>query len=95
MLLLGKTKTLVMLQQQDFIVTTEEEFQQIESVKSHIEEMHHRGSFFHLSLKALELIRRFNNLYVEVFERHNESSSMVNQLLVTAKILEAEFVQEI
>lgn len=83
-----------MLQQPEFIVTTEDEFAQIESVKAHIEEMHATGNFFHLSLQGLEMIRRFNNLYTEVVENENQSASLLNQLVIVAQGLEIEFVQK-
>lgn len=83
-----------MLQQPEFIVTTEDEFAQIESVKAHIDEMHATGDFFNLSLQALEMIRRFKNLYTEVFEKEHQSANLLNQLVIVAKGLEIEFVQK-
>lgn len=83
-----------MLQAQDYILNTEEEYQQINSVKNWIHNIHKTGSFFNLSLKTLELIRRFNKLYSEVFENNDSSPSLVNQLMITARGLETELVQE-
>ena len=83
-----------MLQTQDYILNTEEEYQQINSVKNWIHNIHETGSFFNLSLRTLELIRRFNKLYSEVFENNDSSPSLVNQLMITARGLETELVQE-
>ncbi|WP_026934285.1 hypothetical protein [Christiangramia echinicola] len=83
-----------MLQTQDYILNTEEEYQQINSVKNWIQNIHETGSFFNLSLRTLELIRRFNKLYSEVFENNDSSPSLVNQLMITARGLEIELVQE-
>ncbi|SDS36735.1 hypothetical protein [Christiangramia echinicola] len=83
-----------MLQTQDYILNTEEEYQQINSVKNWIQNIHETGSFFNLSLRTLELIRRFNKLYSEVFENNDSSPSLVNQLMITARGLETELVQE-
>ncbi len=82
-----------MLKQKEYILNTEEDFKQIESVKELVQEMHDSGNFFNLSLKTLELIRRFNNLFIDYFKKGNESSSVFNQLVVTAKNLETELVR--
>ena len=83
-----------MLQQQEYIQNTEEEFSQIDSVKAMIEDLRDSGNFFSLSLKTLELIRRFNNLYVEVFQKHDNNPSFLNQLVILANGLEGELVRE-
>lgn len=83
-----------MLKQQEYILNTEEEFQQIESVKNQLQEIHRKGEFFQLSLQTLELIRRFNNLYIEYFEKGNESASNFNQLVILSNNLETHLVRE-
>lgn len=83
-----------MLKQQDYIINTEEEFEQINSVKEWVQSIHENGTFFHLSLKTLELIRRFNNFYIEIFERNCNSPSILNQLVITSKCLEKELIRE-
>ena len=83
-----------MLQIQDYILNTEEEYKQINSVKEWIQNIHETGTFFNLSLRTLELIRRFNKLYSEVFENNDNSPSSINQLMIIARGLEAELVQE-
>ena len=85
---------MVMLQIQDYILNTEEEYKQINSVKEWIQNIHESGTFFNLSLRTLELIRRFNKLYSEVFENNDNSPSSINQLMIIARGLEAELVQE-
>jgi len=85
---------MVMLQIQDYILNTEEEYKQINSVKEWIQNIHETGTFFNLSLRTLELIRRFNKLYSEVFENNDNSPSSINQLMIIARGLEAELVQE-
>ncbi|PTX42988.1 hypothetical protein C8P64_1512 [Christiangramia gaetbulicola] len=82
-----------MLKQPGSILNIEEEYKQIESVKEWIQEIHESGTFFNLSLKTLELIRRFNNLYEEVIENSDPNPSSVNQLIITSKGLESELVQ--
>lgn len=82
-----------MLKQPGSILNIEEEYKQIESVKEWIQEIHESGTFFNLSLKTLELIRRFNNLYAEVIENSDPNPSSVNQLIITSKGLESELVQ--
>ena len=82
-----------MLKQPGSILNIEEEYKQIESVKEWIQEIHESGTFFNLSLKTLELIRRFNNLYAEVFEDSDPNPSSVNQLIITSRGLESELVQ--
>ena len=83
-----------MLIKQDYILNTEEEYKQIDTVKEWIQNIHESGTFFNLSLRTLELIRRFNNLYIQVFEKEDENPSSLNQLVITAKGLETEFVRE-
>ncbi|AVR46242.1 hypothetical protein C7S20_13770 [Christiangramia fulva] len=83
-----------MLRQQEYILNTEEEFQQIESVKDQLKDLHENGNFFHFSLQTLELIRRFNNLYIEYFEKGNESASNFNQLVIISNNLETHLVRE-
>ncbi|HKJ48111.1 MAG TPA: hypothetical protein VJ973_03430 [Christiangramia sp.] len=83
-----------MLQIQDYILNTGEEYKQINSVKEWIQNIHETGTFFNLSLRTLELIRRFNKLYSEVFENNDNSPSSINQLMIIARGLEAELVQE-
>ncbi len=82
-----------MLKQQEYILNTQEEFSQIESVKELVENFHNSKDFFQLSLKTLELIRRFNNLYIQVFEKEDKSASMFNQLVITSQALETELVR--
>jgi len=82
-----------MLKQPGSILNIEDEYKQIESVKEWIQEIHESGTFFNLSLKTLELIRRFNNLYAEVIENSDPNPSSVNQLIITSKGLESELVQ--
>ncbi len=83
-----------MLKLQDYILNTEEEFKQINSVREWVDKIHDSGTFFKLSLKTLELIRRFNNLYSEVFENNDRSPNLINQLMITARGLETELVRE-
>ena len=83
-----------MLKQQGYILTLEEEYKQIESVKELIEEIHESGTFFNLSLKTLELIRRFNNLYTEVIGKSDAAPGSVNQLIIISRGLESELIQE-
>lgn len=83
-----------MLQQQEYILNTEEEFQQIKSVNDQLKDLHEKGEFFHLSLQSLELIRRFNNLYHEYFVKKNETSSIFNQLVIISNNLEKKLVRE-
>ena len=83
-----------MLQQQEYILTTENEYKQINSVKDSIQEIHNSGNFFQLSLKTLELIRMFNNLYVDVFEHSESTPSNINQLMITGRALETQLVRE-
>ena len=83
-----------MLKQQDYILNTEEEYKQIVSVKEMIQDIHESGNFFHLSLKTLELIRRFNMLFIQVFEKKDESPSLFNQLVILSHNLETELLRE-
>ena len=84
-----------MLKQQDYIQNTIEEFSQINTVKRMVEEIYTEGTFFQLSLKTLELIRRFNSLFTTVMERTDDSPSHFNQLVITSEILEKELVRGI
>ena len=61
-----------MLQQEHYIQSTDEEISHIESVKGSIEELRESGNFFSVSLQTLELIRRFNHLYIQVFEKMDQ-----------------------
>ncbi len=79
-----------MLQQQNYILNTEDEYRMINSVKTMIEEIHDSGDFFNLSLKTLELIRRFNRYYSFIIEENKFSSSDFHQLVVISSNLEAE-----
>ncbi len=83
-----------MLKHQEYILNTEEEFQQIRSVKNQLKDLHEKGDFFQLSLQTLELIRRFNNLYLEYFEKKNDSSNIFNQLVITSNNLETHLIRE-
>lgn len=83
-----------MLTQQDYILNTEEEYQQIKSVKDLVQNIHESGTFFNLSLRTLELIRRFNNLYIQVFEAEDENPGILNQLVIISENLEAELIRE-
>ncbi|MCG9971692.1 hypothetical protein [Christiangramia crocea] len=83
-----------MLKQQDYILNTQEEYKQIDSVKKMIQDIHESGNFFHLSLKTLELIRRFNMLFVRVFEKNDESPSVFNQLVILSHHLEEQLLRE-
>lgn len=82
-----------MLKQQNYIQSTLEEFSQINSVKRMIEQVYNEGSFFQLSLKTLELIRRFNNLFINVIEGEDDSPTHFNQLVITSETLERELIQ--
>lgn len=83
-----------MLAQQDYILNTEEEYKQINSVKDWVQNIHESGTFFSLSLRTLELIRRFNNLYMLVYEQEDENASNLNQLVITSKSLETELIRD-
>lgn len=83
-----------MLKQQEYIINTQEEFCQIESVKEQLDELVQKGSFFQLSLKTLELIRRFNSFYTQVYEKQDKSPQILNQLVITSQSLETELVRE-
>ncbi|MCM8570010.1 hypothetical protein NE848_11515 [Gramella jeungdoensis] len=83
-----------MQKQQDYILNTEEEYKQIDSVKEMIQEIHETGNFFHLSLKTLELIRRFNMIYIQVFEKKDDSPSLFNQLVILSHNLETQLLRE-
>ncbi|MCM4156195.1 hypothetical protein [Gramella sp. AN32] len=81
-----------MLKQLENILNTEEEIDQIQSVKELVDEVHKKGTFFSLQLKTLELIRRFNKLYAEVFLQGDDSPSKMNQLVIIANTLERELI---
>ncbi|MFV9484526.1 hypothetical protein ACNI3T_11830 [Christiangramia sp. ASW11-125] len=83
-----------MLQQEHYIQSTEEEISHIESVKESIEELRESGNFFSVSLQTLELIRRFNHLYIQVFEKMEENPSLLHQLVVAAVGLEKKLIRE-
>ncbi|WPY97076.1 hypothetical protein [Christiangramia sp. OXR-203] len=83
-----------MLQQEHYIQSTEEEISHIESVKDSIEELRESGNFFSVSLQTLELIRRFNHLYIQVFEKMDENPSLLHQLVVAAVGLEKKLIRE-
>lgn len=83
-----------MLQQEHYIQSTEEEISHIESVKDSIEELRESGNFFSVSLQTLELIRRFNHLYLQVFEKMDENPSLLHQLVVAAVGLEKKLIRE-
>ena len=83
-----------MLQQEHYIQSTEEEISHIESVKDSIEELRESGNFFSVSLQTLELIRRFNHLYIQVFEKMDQNPSLLHQLVVAASGLEEKLIRE-
>ena len=83
-----------MLQLQEYFLTTDEEYKQIDSVKEWIESIHNSGNFFSLSLKTLELIRRFNKLYTEVFEYNSMTPGNINQLIIATRGLEKELIEQ-
>ena len=83
-----------MLQQEHYIQSTEEEISHIESVKDSIEKLRESGNFFSVSLQTLELIRRFNHLYIQVFEKMDENPSLLHQLVVAAVGLEKKLIRE-
>jgi len=84
-----------MLAKQDYILNTEEEYKQIEVVHEWIQNIHESGTFFNLSLRTLELIRRFNNLYIMVFEKEEATVSNLNQLVIAARGLDENLISEI
>ncbi|WP_298525876.1 hypothetical protein [uncultured Christiangramia sp.] len=83
-----------MLQQEHYIQSTDEEISHIESVKGSIEELRESGNFFSVSLQTLELIRRFNHLYIQVFEKMDQNPSLLHQLVVAAVGLEEKLIRE-
>ncbi|MFV8282117.1 hypothetical protein ACNKXS_11275 [Christiangramia marina] len=83
-----------MLQQEHYIQSTDEEISHIESVKDSIEELRDSGNFFSVSLQTLELIRRFNHLYIQVFEKMDKNPSLLHQLVVAAVGLEKKLIRE-
>ncbi|MBT8295103.1 MAG: hypothetical protein KJO51_01685 [Gramella sp.] len=82
-----------MLTIQDYNLDTKEEYKQICLIRDWIHTIHETGNFFQLPLKTLELIRRFNVLYAEVFENGDDSPSIFNQLLVATRGLESAFIR--
>jgi len=84
-----------MLQQEHYIRSTDEEIFQIASVRNSIEELRESGNFFSVSLQTLELIRRFNYLYIQVFENLDSNPSLLHQLVVAAEGLEEKLVRQI
>lgn len=82
-----------MLKQLNYIENTREEYVQITQVKEAIENVHDNGIFFQLSLRTLELIRRFNSLYTSLIEEGEESPTRFNQLVITSQSLEEELVR--
>lgn len=74
-----------MLQQVNYIESTEEEFKQINFIKTSIENLRDSGNFFDVSLPTLELIRRFNHYYIQVFEKKDTNPSLIHQLVVAAE----------
>jgi archaeosine-15-forming tRNA-guanine transglycosylase len=80
--------------QQDYIVNTEDELLQIKTVKELIQRVYNSDSFFNLSLRTLELIRRFNNLYIRVFVKKEDNPGYLNQLVITARGLENSLLRE-
>ncbi|WP_405198644.1 hypothetical protein [Christiangramia sp. LLG6405-1] len=84
-----------MLQQEHYIRSTDEEIFQIASVRNSIEELRESGNFFSVSLQTLELIRRFNHLYIQVFENLDSNPSLLHQLVVAAEGLEEKLVRQI
>jgi len=83
-----------MLQQEHYIRSTDEEIFQIASVRNSIEELRESGNFFSVSLQTLELIRRFNHLYIQVFEKMDQNPSLLHQLVVAAVGLEEQLIRE-
>ncbi|MFV8225755.1 hypothetical protein [Christiangramia aquimixticola] len=80
--------------QQNYIINTQDEISQIRNVKELIQRVYNSDNFFNLSLKTLELIRRFNNLYVRVFEKKEDDPGYVNQLVIIARGLENSLLRE-
>jgi len=83
-----------MLIEQDYILNTEEEYKQIDFINDWIQHIYESGTFFNLSLKTLELIRRFNKLYIQIFENNEVTPSNLNQLVITSMGLELELIKE-
>ncbi|MDT0649023.1 hypothetical protein [Autumnicola edwardsiae] len=84
-----------LIQEINYIQTTEEEYNQIASVKILVDEVYAKGNFFHLPLKTLELIRRFNGLFDRVVKEEEQTPSLVNQLIINSQHLEQQLmVQE-
>ncbi|MDT0690959.1 hypothetical protein RM549_14275 [Salegentibacter sp. F188] len=83
-----------LIQEINYIQTTEEEYNQIASVKILIDEVYSKGDFFQLPLKTLELIRRFNELFNRVVKEEEQTPSLVNQLIINSQHLEQQLLQE-
>ncbi|MUP45606.1 hypothetical protein E0K83_07580 [Gramella sp. BOM4] len=83
-----------MQEQQEYIITTREDLSQIEVVRKMVEDIHLSGNFFNLSLKTLELIKRFNELHARFHEDNKESAALMNQLVVCSLNLEKQLIQE-
>ncbi|MDT0642642.1 hypothetical protein RM553_07320 [Zunongwangia sp. F363] len=77
-----------------YIQTTEEEYSQIASVKMLVDNIYAKGSFFQLSLKTLELMRRFNGLFDRVIKEEDQTPRLVNQLVITSQHLDQQLVRE-
>ena len=74
-----------MLDQVNYIESTEEEIRQINFIKTSIENLRESGDFFSVSLPTLELIRRFNHYYIKVFVNMDTNPSLLHQLVVAAE----------
>ncbi|MDT0647937.1 hypothetical protein RM545_14660 [Zunongwangia sp. F260] len=84
-----------LIQEINYIQTTEEEYNQIASVKILVDEVYAKGIFFQLPLKTLELIRRFNTLFNSVVKEEEQNPSLVNQLVINSQYLEQQLIQEL
>ena len=82
-----------MLKQKEYNSNNTAEHQQIELVKEGVENIKANRDFFNLPLKTMELMKRFNFLYWEVYKNHDRSDSTYNQLLTTAGLLEKDLVR--
>ncbi|WP_373057602.1 hypothetical protein [Zunongwangia sp. H14] len=77
-----------------YIETTEEEYSKIASVKLLVDEIYAKGSFFQLSLKTLELMRRFNLMFDRVIKEEDQTPTLVNQLVITSQHLDQQLLRE-
>ncbi|MDT0687428.1 hypothetical protein [Autumnicola psychrophila] len=84
-----------LIQEINYIQTTEEEYNQIASVKILVDEVYAKGNFFQLPLKTLELIRRFNTLFNRIVKEEEQNPSLVNQLVINSQYLEQQLIQEL